>query len=122
LTIFSSVLAAADTQEPGEINLFGLIFFLPFLAFYTAVAIFYLSMVKRPVKVVSIVVFVLCALAGAAVSMIAYAALFAPDGELTSAISVLGFFTTGIIFSLLTGIGGVIVLGKLSPRYGQKTA
>ncbi|MCL4474407.1 MAG: hypothetical protein M1539_06730 [Actinobacteria bacterium] len=82
----------------------------------------YLSQAKRPVKLLSIVVFVICAFAGAAAAMYLFAAIFAPDGNMTNKFAVLGYFAIAFLASLATGIGGVVLLGRFRPRYAAREA
>ena len=77
----------------------------------------FLSFAKRAVRVLSIVVFVVCGFAGAAVAMAAYTAIFSPGGEETNVIVVLGFLAVGLLAGLATSIAGVVLLGKLFPGY-----
>ena len=82
----------------------------------------YLSRAKRPVKLLSIIVFVICAFAGAAVAMYLFAAIFAPDGNMTNKFAVLGYFAIAFLASLGSGIGGVVLLGRLRPGYAAREA
>lgn len=71
-------------------------------------------------RLLSIAVFVICALAGAAAGMYVYAAIFAPDGNMTNKFAVLGFFGVGFLVSLGTGIGGVKLLARFFKGYSAK--
>ena len=111
--------AADQTQTQEEFNPAGLIFFLPFIAFYTAVAIIYLNQVKLPVKLMSIIVFVICAVIGDAA---VFGAVFlitavAGTGDITNTFAVLAIFAAGFAVSVGAGIGGVRLLGRFFPRY-----
>lgn len=118
-TAFALIAQAADAQESEEFNPAGLIFLLPFVAFYTAVAIMYLTAVKRPVKILSIVVFVISGGAGAVASMLIYGATVAGGSDTASTVVELGFFLTGLVFGLLASIGGLKILWKFLPAYGR---
>lgn len=113
-------IAQAAQDEPQEISLSGLIFLLPFIAFYSAVAIVYLSRVKRPVKVATVAVYVVCGLGGAIGSMLAYTAVFTEGGETDSTLVVLAGFAIALVCSVLAGGAGVIALGKLLPKYEKR--
>ena len=117
LTLAQAADQAQQTQE--EFNPAGLIFFLPFIAFYTAVAIIYLNQVKLPVKLASIIVFVICAIVGdAAVFGATYLITSVTgSGDITNTFAVLAIFAAGFAASVAAGIGGVKLLGKLFPRY-----
>lgn len=122
LGIAASFIAQAAQEEPQEISPSGLIFLLPFIAFYTAVAIVYLSMVKRPVKVATVAVYVVCGLGGAIGSMLAYTAVFTEGGDTGSTLVVLAGFAIALVCSILAGAAGVIALGKLLPKYEKRPA
>jgi len=118
-TAFALIAQAADAQESEEFNPAGLIFMLPFLAFYTAVAIMYLTIVKRPVKIVSIVVFVVSGFAGAAASMLLYGITVAGGEATASTVVELGYFLTGMVCGLLASIGSLRILWRFLPAYGR---
>ncbi|MHB1325859.1 MAG: hypothetical protein ACYC0L_06605 [Thermoleophilia bacterium] len=122
LDIGGFLIARAAPDESQEISLSGLIFLLPFVAFYSAVAIVYLSMVKRPVKVATVAVYVVCGLGGAIGSMLAYTAVFTEGGDTDSTLVVLAGFGIALVCSIIAGGAGVIALAKLLPKYEKRPA
>ena len=66
----------------------------------------YLSMVKRPVKVATVAVYVVCGLGGAIGGMLAYTAVFTEGGETDSTLVVLAGFAIALVCSVLAGAAG----------------